>query len=301
MKSLILIFTFIIATAIKVHAQIPNSGFENWDSVNNTIEPTNWYSMYFMTNSTGNYNAVTKSTDHYPAAIGNYSAKISNDTARYNSGITPSNFLGWGMLSSTQQNDRPLFPISGHPKSLRGYYKYLPQNGDTMSIYIHFYKNGSEITMGYLKTKIATPNWTQFQVFVNDTLYNSVDSGRIGFSTCNEPKNGQGGPRGNSVLYIDNLSFDNLISTSISDETYNKISFKLFPNPASEMVNLQIDNIYNETITLNIYNMIGQFVKVESLKENQHQISTTDLSNGMYIIEVRANKGVEKQRLIIQR
>jgi hypothetical protein len=300
MKKFTIILTILFAISIKLNAQIPNSGFENWRTVGNCIEPTSWYSPYSLMDSTGNYTPISKSTDHYPANIGSYSARIVNDTARFNSGTAPSHFLGWGFLSTP---DEPLFHVTGHLKALCGYYKFLPQNGDTMNIDFHFYKQtGIEITMGHFQSNVAAPNWTPFKVFVSDTLYSGfVDSARIGFGPCNEPKNGHGGPRGNSVLYIDNLSFDNLLTTSIPEQTVQNKLFNLYPNPAFDIVNLNIDNTKNADLTLNIYNVIGELVSSELLKQNQQQINIGDLNNGIYIVEIKSYEWSGKQKLIIQR
>jgi len=250
--------------------------------------------------SSGSYCPVTMSTDHFPAIVGNISVKITNDTALWNTG-TPGNLLGWGILVSTKIGDQPLFPVTGHPIKFCGYYKFLPQNGDTMNIDIHFYKNSIEITNGNFQSNVAASNWTPFNFFVSDTLYSSVDSARISLSACNEPENEHsGGPRGNSVLYIDNLSFDNLI-TSVSELAVKNTLFYLYPNPASDIVTLNVDNTNNSELTLNIYNVIGKLVKSELLKQNQQKINIVDLNNGIYIVEIKSKEWSKKQKLIIQR
>ena len=289
--------------SFKADAQIPNNGFENWKNVGNSTEPSGWQSMYYFADSSGTYCPVTKSTDHYPATIGNFSARIANDTARWNSANPPGNMLGWGFITSTKANDKPLFPVTGHPKSLCGYYKFLPQNGDTMNIDFHFYKNGAEITMGHFQSNVAAPSWTSFKVFVTDTLYISADSARIGFDACNEPKNGHGGPRGNSALYIDNLSFDNLITSPSSvEKPFSKnILFDLYPNPASDLVNFDIDNPNNADLTLTVYDVTGKIVKSETLQKNQTQINIKNLSKGIYLVEIKSKDWAGKQKLIIQK
>ena len=297
---LILIIFFALITK-NTFAQIPNAGFENWVTVGNSFEPTSWYSFYSLIDSTGNYFPVTKSTDHYPANIGSYSARITNDTAIWNTGISPANLLGWGTLFSTQLNDKPLFPVTGHPIALCGYYKFLPENGDTMNIDLHFYQSGVEITSGTFQTYIAASSWTSFKFFVDDTLYNNVDSARIGISACNEPKDGSLGPLGNSVLYIDNLSFDNPLVTSIPEQTAKNHLLNFYPNPATDVVTLSIDHRNNKDLTWNIYIVIGVLVKSEMLKKNQSQINIENLSNGIYIIEIKSEGWNEKQKLIIQK
>ena len=106
--------------------------------------------------------------------------------------------------------------------------------------------------------------------------------------------------QGNSELYIDNLSFDNLIS-GISDQNSEKIALMLFPNPASEIVTLNVDDMNNIDFTLSIYNVFGALVKSEILKQNNQQINIGDLSSGIYMVEIKSKEWAGKQKLIIQR
>ena len=75
----------------------------------------------------------------------------------------------------------------------------------------------------------------------------------------------------------------------------------LYPNPASDIVTLNLGNTNNTDLTMNIYNLIGAFVKTEKLKQNQQQINVGDLSNGIYIVELKSKDWSGKQKIIIQR
>jgi hypothetical protein len=289
MKKFYLILTVLIALTIIANAQIPNSGFENWTTVGSYQDPTFWGSTNSY--STGPFYAVTKSTDHYPVTVGDYSVRIENNTA-----LSP-NYSGRGLLTTVPPPPSPNFPITGHPTSLTGYYKFAPLNGDTMYIYIQLFDNGSPVSNGIFTSTVSASNWTSFNIpFYN---YTAVDSGSImiaayytnGFNYL---------PHGNSVLYIDNLNFDNLI-TSVSEQTSKNNLFNLYPNPASDIVTLNIDNVNNADLKLNIYNVIGTLVKSEMLKQNNRQINIGDLSNGVYLVTIKSKDWIENQRLIIQR
>jgi hypothetical protein len=52
---------------------------------------------------------------------------------------------------------------------------------------------------------------------------------------------------------------------------------------------------------IKIYNINGKLVSSEILKENQQQINIGDLSNGIYLVEIKSKEWTEKQKLIIQR
>jgi Secretion system C-terminal sorting domain len=79
------------------------------------------------------------------------------------------------------------------------------------------------------------------------------------------------------------------------------ILFNLYPNPASDIVTLNINKTNNENLEINIYDILGDLVLSESLKQNQQKINIGDLNNGIYIVEINSNEWSGKQKLIIQR
>jgi hypothetical protein len=291
MRKITISLTILIALTIKLNAQIPNSGFETWTTIGSYENPTGWATTNSY--STGSFYAVTKSIDHYPTSVGTYSIRIENNTAF----IANNSGLGF-VLTGSQLALQPAFPITGHPNSLTGYYKYTPINSDTMDIGIQLYKNGVQVSGGDLTTTLTVSNWTSFNIPLS--TYTSADSGFIVIQAYHAGPHSYNIPHGNSVLYVDNLNFDNLI-TSVSEQTVNNTLFNLYPNPASNFITLNIDNINNADLTLNIYNVIGTLVKSETLKQNQRQINVGDLSNGVYMVTIKSKDFTESQRLIIQK
>jgi hypothetical protein len=291
MSKFTIILTVLIAMTIKTNAQIPNNGFENWTTINSYDSLSGWGSTNYL--STGSFYAVTKSIDHYPTTVGAYSVRIENNIALL------SNYSGVGCINTGGFGPKhPVFPITGHPTSLTGYYKFAPQNGDTMGIVIRLYLNGVQVTHNDLTSTVSESNWTSFNIPI--ASYTSADSAFISISPSNFDGN-VAKIHGNSVLYVDNLNFDNLI-TSVSEKTSVNTLFNLYPNPASNVVTLNIGNTNNNAdLTLNIYNVIGTLVKSKPLNQNQRQINIGDLSNGIYMVTIKSKDFTETQKLIIQR
>jgi hypothetical protein len=90
-------------------------------------------------------------------------------------------------------------------------------------------------------------------------------------------------------------------SAGISDGFVNENEFSIYPNPAFDIVTMNIDNPSNDDIELNIYTVMGVLVRSEKLKQNQHQINIRDLSNGIYMVVIKSKYMTENRRLIIQR
>ena len=86
----------------------------------------------------------------------------------------------------------------------------------------------------------------------------------------------------------------------LNELTLNKQA-KLYPNPASDLVNFYMDNTSNNIININVYNMVGALVKSEQLNKSKQQFNVEDLSNGVYVIEIKNKESTESKKLIIQR
>lgn len=279
MKKFTIILTVLIALTIKANAQIPNSGFENWP-----LSSNGW--------PVGN---PIQSSEVYPDGVGNYSLKLVN-----NAGGTDYSDYGFCVTFPYPGSWAPSFPITGKPNSFTGYYKFSSINNDTAVIAAVLYLNGDTVSSAFLRVSTSTTTWSSFNIPFNP--YTSADSASVGFSAYNWYFGQIGVPtmQGNSELYIDNLSFDNLI-TSISDQNYQKTALMLFPNPATDIVTWNVDDMNDINFTLRIYNVFGALVKSEILKQNSPQINVGDLSNGMYMVEIHSKEWKGKQQLIIQR
>jgi hypothetical protein len=91
------------------------------------------------------------------------------------------------------------------------------------------------------------------------------------------------------------------LTVGIKDLSTEKENISVYPNPASDIVNLYIKESNNEDMELNIYNVQGILVMKDILKENNQIINVRDFSNGIYVIEIKLKGGYARQRLVIQR
>ena len=81
----------------------------------------------------------------------------------------------------------------------------------------------------------------------------------------------------------------------------NNLAINIYPNPASDIVNFEINNANKEVLTLNIYNIIGSLVMTKTISQEKNQVNVGDLLNGIYLIEIRSSDSMKRQKLIIKK
>jgi len=295
MKRSSLLFIVFVATAIEIEAQIPNRGFENWTTSGSCMVPQGWACMNDWMGSTENCYSMSRSEDHFPASVGAFSIRIENNVS-----VLPdpgAAGLIWTGDSTGLGTDDPAFPVIGHPTSLCGYYKFLPQNGDSMDIHFAFYKNGEQVVGGRMISTDTVSEWTYFKIPVSYPDYPDVDSARIMISAFYADNFLI---HGNSVLYIDNLRLDTLTS-SLDEYHTQKNRFSFYPNPANRIVSLDISKVINDDVILEVYNLIGVKVMTEKLKPGPVEMDFANLHNGVYLMYLKNPDISEVHKLIINR
>ncbi len=305
MKKLLILFTVLILISLKTNAQIPNNGFEIWenypdpDNSNNVYQkPDQWVGL--LPNSPSTYSfSIEKNMDNYPAGTGQYSMIIKPDSTNEVDGAA----FSWDSLPPgiSWQNIPPAFPINYRPTSLFLYYKYLPENGDSMRVACNFYKDGVVIGGFDYNSPQIVPNWTLLEIPISFYTSDIPDSATIILTTfCNTQHNG-------SSLYIDNLSFDTSI-TSV-ENTVNSLPQKFtlyqnYPNPfnPSTTIKFQIPN--TKFTTLKVYNILGKEVTtLVSTKLNQgnhtYIFDGKNLASGIYYYQIVAGNFYQVKKMVL--
>ncbi|MCH8904242.1 MAG: T9SS type A sorting domain-containing protein [Bacteroidetes bacterium] len=285
-QALIAIFLLLIGVS-NSFSQISNSGFELWNNMGTYDDPQNWWTLNSM--SAGAYYPITKSTDHYPSSVGTYSVRIENNPA-----LLP-NLEAFGVIA-TDPPFGPAFAVSGHPTSFTGYYKFLPQNGDTMYVNLLLYQSGTVVAFAKFTDTATASNWTSFNISIS--AYATADSGLITLAAFNAetPVNI---PHGNSVLYIDNLSFDSLISSVIQiGQDVSMVT--IYPNPVKNELNISLKNNHGANVI--VYDLMGKMVKELTFNQETITIDLTDLQSGLYLYRINDEKGklIDSGKLIAE-
>lgn len=80
-----------------------------------------------------------------------------------------------------------------------------------------------------------------------------------------------------------------LLSVGINDITDDQLSFTVFPNPASDVVSIQMNNRFGDVSQIAFYNIYGQKVLTATRPEN---INIARLTKGLYFIYVTNPQGL---------
>jgi hypothetical protein len=86
-------------------------------------------------------------------------------------------------------------------------------------------------------------------------------------------------------------------------KNFNKSNyFSLVPNPASTELNIDLHMAAATNVTISILNAMGQTVRSTELKNATNQritINTSDLSSGIYLVNLISEKGMITKKLIV--
>ena len=92
------------------------------------------------------------------------------------------------------------------------------------------------------------------------------------------------------------------VEVGIVDNTLSNM--KLYPNPATDNVNILIASKENANAQLNIFNLMGQLVYSENVAvaegNNLVRVSTSNLQAGVYMVNIKTNAGTSTQKLIVK-
>ncbi len=86
-------------------------------------------------------------------------------------------------------------------------------------------------------------------------------------------------------------------------EAQSKFDFSVYPNPATDQLNVALTNQKAENVSVKILNNLGQLVKTIELGNStaiNKQIDLTDLSSGIYIFKTTIGSSSSSKKLIVE-
>lgn len=81
----------------------------------------------------------------------------------------------------------------------------------------------------------------------------------------------------------------------------NNSSVHLYPNPAGEEINVDINAGSNSEVTIEVYNTIGKQIFSETTSEPKTKINCTNYANGIYFLTVKSGNEIHTEKFIVKK
>jgi len=307
-----LLFSAIISgISFCAFAQPPTWDFESWTGTGTGIEPFGWISenAAILPPIYNNPQSVFQATGA-DVHSGTYAMQIVSVKMTSNPAPTqlpdPVGIAATGAVSFVPPSLKFGFANSSRPASVSFWYKYTPAaGGDVGGCFVALTKwntttnKRDTIANGLWTTTAAVTAYTSQSV--NLTYYSTTefpDSMAIIFSSTNLfnlnytlcLNCGKAG----STLWVDDIAFsgNNAVNEHLSSE-----GVTLYPNPASEYVNISVDAL-NEAFSVSVFDVTGKLAATAPLNLSNSIVSrrsgvinTADLATGLYSYTVLDQSG----------
>lgn len=270
---------------------IPNASFENWNTSQGFAEPDGWATFNILALFTGADYGVTQES---PGAAGNYYCKLTC-TDDGTGAASPAVALT-GSLNLLSGSGSAGFPVNSLPSFLSGQYRASVNGDDIAGVICFFTKwnaaNGASDTLAIGSQQFigSQPTWANFDAPIIPMMTGVPD-------TCIIFMIAGGGnvPEIGNYMDIDDLHFSNSVSVSEADAN----PFRMYPNPAHNTLNLDLSRLQNNA-DVTIYAASGAMVRREQLKNAMNAMDISDLSAGLYTIQIYDGSKRWSQLLIKQ-
>ena len=108
-----------------------------------------------------------------------------------------------------------------------------------------------------------------------------------------------------NLISLDDVLIRGTLSTIGINENANDLALNLFPNPATDNVQVNYTLTSKTTVTISMYDVTGKLVSSVSRGEEQNgrhfaTINTSSIAKGFYTVKVETNFGQSTSKLIVR-
>jgi hypothetical protein len=288
-----LLFILTVLTSIKVAnaQQLANPGFENWDTIGDYTQPSNWYSL----NPLAQFGFEPSTTLTDDAHTGNYAVVLTSIAGQF---TNYSGVLCTGPI--LDQNLQPDFSnmkvaFTARPSHIRFYYKAFPVGGDSGAFAICLTRWNTTLGQADTIAEASVLFGEQVNVYTlaelafkyrnsaaPDSMFVIAASSFDGFNPTPESK----------------LQFDDFElvyqPTGVSNGE-PKWNVDVYPNPATSELFVETSN---KPISLVITDANGK-ICMQQTYATKHHIKMESWSAGLYLLMLTDEEGVIETRKIM--
>jgi hypothetical protein len=286
--------------ALAVFAQqIPNAGFENWNTTAGYNNPDDWDNTNSIMGSMGAY-TVTKGT---PGNPGDSYIKI---TTVSHMGTTIPGIAVSGSLDISNPLDIKYsgFAFSERPEKLTGSWQYMAMGpNDQGFIYVLLTKwnaaTMSRDTVGSGRELLAgmVMSWADFSIPMTYSDPAPPDSAIIVLAAS-----GAGTElTANSYLYVDNLAFQDG-GTGINAATKLVEDLTVYPVPAKNTMTVYFKTINKaQKLSVELTDIQGRSLLQKTIKENHFILDVSIIASGNYFLKITDGRQSQVKKVTIEK
>jgi len=195
----------------------------------------------------------------------------------------------WNLAGYVELSDGIVVPLIGHevaPSFSGGSFASAPENGVATNQYSKFIPSSTKDLSYNVYHKPEGGSFSNIANTVN-TFYTHTDP-VIGWNYyyVTSLLDGEESVPSNEVSILFNSIEENIFYSTM-----------IYPNPASDVVNIKSDFEIN---TIMVYNFAGQIVTNEQVNSKFYQINTSQYNAGIYFFRIETDEGAISKRIIIE-
>ncbi len=171
--------------------------------------------------------------------------------------------------------------ISAAYDQLGGFYQYSPAGGDTMNIIVLMFLGTDTVGAGQFRDDVTSTGYVSFTCPI--TYYAPVIPDKMQITITSS--GGFTSLVPGSVLFVDDLEVTG--GVGVDDFTAYGIKNNIYPNPAADYIN--INNPASNAVIMEVYNLSGQKVDVQTLSPDMNSINLDAYSSGIYTFRLVDN------------
>jgi hypothetical protein len=92
-------------------------------------------------------------------------------------------------------------------------------------------------------------------------------------------------------------------ATGINEAEFNDLNINIFPNPASDLIAIQVAGLVKSDLQVSLYDMLGKKIASSAINAGQTiaYFDTQTLYDGMYIVTIENGKNILSKKVVIKR
>lgn len=196
-------------------------------------------------------------------------------------------FSDMSSLASLTQLIAPGDACMTTPASVKMWVKYLPTEGDSMTVMAYTKMAGSYVSMGSFTTGATMAEYTQIEVPFDDPLSVCDTIGIIIMS-------GGMNTNQNTELYVDDIT----LSYNVGIQNHETVKMRVYPNPATDILYVEpaVEGWYRCQLT----DLLGRVVASVGRTAGRTELNVSGLAPGVYMLRVESDGNMITKKVIVR-